>query len=255
MKLDQTLLRAILAVGGLLTCGAGLVNADDIADVGIVRISDQPPGAVPCNSGNCQTGVNGCPTGHCNTGCRGGYCGHGRCGYGCRPGCGHRCHCTGHICRFLSWLDPLGGCTLPPDAGWDPPGKVPMWRRGVAYNKFYPDAWTGSPTAPAVPGMPRAPWVYMPTDTTQLGFYYQHVPYWLPVGGMVPGAPNPNEWHQPLFGDSGTIVGASAVGVNCPASSATAVPAGEVPAADAPEAPRGDLSAMGGAPALQPIPR
>ena len=70
-----------------------------------------------------------------------------------------------------------------------------MWRRGVAYDKFFPDAWTCQPPAPVVPGMARAPWVYMPTDTTQLGFYYQQVPYWQPVAGMVPVAPNPNDWH------------------------------------------------------------
>jgi len=249
MKLDQTLLRAILAVGGLLTCGAGLVNADDLTDVGIVRISDQPPGSTPCANGNCQSG--GCPSGQCNTGCPNGYCGNGcgNCGHGC-GGCFHKCHCTGHVHRFLSWLDPLGGCSLPPDAGWDPPGKVPMWRRGVAYNKFFPDAWTCQPPAPAVPGMPRAPWVYMPTDTTQLGFYYQQVPYWRPVAGMVPAAPNPSEWHQPLLGDVGM-----ACGNNCPAGTPTPAAGSDKPAADAPEAPMADLSAARSMPSLQPTPR
>jgi hypothetical protein len=251
MKLDQTLLRAILAVGGLLTSGVGLVNAEDLADVGIVRISDQPPGPAPCNSGNCQSGncqTGGCPSGQCNTGCPNGYCGNG-CGHGC-GGCFHRCYCTGHVHRFLSWLDPMGGCTLPPDAGWDPPGKVPMWRRGVAYNKFFPDAWTGYPTAPVVPGVPRAPWVYMPTDTTQLGFYYQHVPYWQPVAGMVPAAPNPSEWHQPLLGDVGMV------GANCPVATPTPADAGAgKPAADAPDAPMADLSAAGTMPSLRPTPR
>jgi hypothetical protein len=252
MKLDQTLLRAILAVGGLLTCGAGLVNAEDLSDVGIVRISDQPPGAAPCNNGNCQTG--GCPSGQCNTSCPNGYCGNGNCGYGCGHGCGGclpRCHCTGHVHRFLSWLDPLGGCTLPPDAGWDPPGKVPMWRRGVAYNKFFPDAWTGAPAVPAVPGVPRAPWVYMPTDTTQLGFYYQQVPYWQPVAGMIPSAPNPAEWHQPLFGDAGM---AGSCPGNCPASAPAAAPAAE-PQIPAPEAPLADLSSARSMPSLRPTPR
>jgi hypothetical protein len=246
MKLDQTLLRAILTVGGLLTGGAGLVNAEDgLADVGIVRISDHAPGSAPCNSGNCQTG--GCPNGQCNSGCPSGHCGNdcGHCG-----GCAHRCHCTGHVCRFLSWLDPLGGCTLPPDAGWAPPGKVPMWRRGVAYNKFFPDAWTGQPSAPVVPGMARAPWVYMPTDTTQLGFYYQQVPYWQPVHGMVPAAPNPNDWHQPMLAGEEGVYGASAVGVSCPAS----VPA-TAPTTDAPPAPMADLSTAGAMPTLQPTPR
>ncbi len=246
MKLDRTL-RAILAVGGLLTCGAGLVNADDIHDVGIVRISDQPPGP-PCHSGNCQNGVGACQTGQCNNGCPSGYCGNG-----CRSGCYHRCHCTGHVHRFLSWLDPCGGCSLPPDAGWSPPGKVAMWRRGVAYNKFYPDAWTGAPAPPAVPGLPRAPWVYMPTDTTQLGFYYQQVPYWRPAPGMVPGPPNPNDWHQPLFTD-GYVTGASAESASCPASAPAAAPTA-APAEEAPAAPLADLSAAGTAPTLQPIPR
>jgi hypothetical protein len=265
MKLDQTLLRAILAVGGLLTTG-GLVNAEDLADVGIVRISDRPPGAssAPCNSssgsGNCQTGVNGCPTGQCNTGCPNGYCGNGSCGYGhCGSGCAHRCHCTGHLRRFLSWLDPCGGCTLPPDAGWSPPGKQAMWRRGVAYNKFFPDAWTGYPTAPVVPGMPRPVHVYMPTDTTQLGFYYQHVPYWLPAPGMVPAAPNPDQWHQPLLGGDVGVMGASGEAVNCPAVTPTtapvAAPVEDAPKADVPPPPMADLSATGETPSLQPTPR
>jgi len=251
MKLDQTLLRAILAVGGLLTCGAGLVNAQDAGDVGIVRISDHAPGAAPCNSGQCNTG--NCQTGQCNTGCPG-YCGNGYCNNGCRTGCYHRCRCTGHVHRFLSWLDPCGGCALPPDAGWSPPGKVALWRRPVAYNKFFPDAWTGYPTAPGMPGMGRPQQVYMPTDTTQLGFYYQQVPRWLPAPGMVPAAPNPNDWHQPLFTD-GTVVGASAEGVNCPSPTPAAAPAVETPAADAPAAPLADLSASGETPTLQPIPR
>jgi hypothetical protein len=90
----------------------------------------------------------------------------------------------------------------------------------------------------------------MPTDTTQLGFYYQQVPYWQPVAGMVPAAPNPNDWHQPLFGDAGMVVG-----TNCPASSATPTPASEKAAPDAPEAPMADLSSAGSMPALRPTPR
>ncbi len=249
MKLDLSLLRAILAVGSLLTVGAGLANADDFEDVGIVRISDHAPGSLPCNSG-CQPG--GCPSGQCNTGCRTGACGHGHCGHGCRSGCAHRCHCTGHVCRFLSWLDPCGGCTLPPDAGWAPPGKVTMWRRPVAYNKFFPDAWTGNPAMPVVPGMPSAQQVYMPTDTTQLGFYYQQVPRWLPAPGMIPAAPNPNDWHQPLCNNPGVVVGASAEFANCPAA---AVESQSVPTVDAPPAPMADLSSAGEMPSLQPTPR
>ena len=276
MKLDLTLFRAVLAAGALLSAGASLVSAQDTLDsedVGIVRISDCAPGQGPgCNTGACQ---HGCPSGQCGQ-CGNGMCGNGRCGYGnCGNGCGRgycfqKCHCTGHVCRFLSWLDPCGGCTLPPDAGWAPPGKVAMWRKPVTYNKFFPDCWTGQPGIPAGAGM-RASQVYMPTDTTQLGFYYQTVPQWQPVRGMVPGAPNPNDWHQPLCQPNcGNVVGASAESVNCPngcpAAAPEAAPAAQPekapePAAAAaselaaPAAPVADLSATGEAPALQPIPR
>ncbi len=36
----------------------------------------------------------------------------------------------------------------------------------------------------------------MPTDTTQLGYYYQKVPTWVPVPGMIPPPPQPEEWHH-----------------------------------------------------------
>lgn len=37
--------------------------------------------------------------------------------------------------------------------------------------------------------------VYMPTDTTQLGYSYGHVPYWMPRAGMVPPVPHPESYH------------------------------------------------------------
>ncbi len=57
----------------------------------------------------------------------------------------------------------------------------------------------------------------MPTDTTQLGFYYQTVPQWQPVRGMVPGAPNRTTGISPCASPNcGNVVGASAESVNCP---------------------------------------
>jgi hypothetical protein len=41
----------------------------------------------------------------------------------------------------------------------------------------------------------------MPTDTTQLGYYYQHAPAWRPA--PAPGAPIPSQWHRPLCGPGG----------------------------------------------------
>lgn len=256
MKLNRVLLGAIAVVGGMLATGSTLVNAQDSNVEGIVRISDIAPGqSAPCNTGG-QPGMTGCPNGQCGNGQCGngqyGPCGNGSCGHGYGR-CYHRCSCTGHIHNLLSWLDPLGGCTLPPDHGWAPPGKVPMWRRPVTYTKFYPDGWTGQPGFPAVPGMPRPGHVYMPTDTTQLGHYYQTVPQWLPVHGMVPGAPNPNDWHQPLCTqNAGIVVGASAESVLTPTSAPVVTPEA-TPAA--PPAPVADLSSAGETPTLQPIPR
>ena len=40
-----------------------------------------------------------------------------------------------------------------------------------------------------------APMVYQPTDTTQLGYYYQHVPFWQPMPNRLPPRPIPAQWH------------------------------------------------------------
>lgn len=66
------------------------------------------------------------------------------------------------------------------------PPRNPVDRIPVQYLRYYPGAWYGLPgsTLPVV-----APQVHMPTDTTQLGFYYQRVPTWVPVPGMVPPSP------------------------------------------------------------------
>ena len=37
----------------------------------------------------------------------------------------------------------------------------------------------------------------MPTDTTQLGYYYQHAPTWHAYPGMIPPVPRPVDWHIP----------------------------------------------------------
>ena len=131
----------------------------------------------------CPHGGWGCPHGA-------GYC--GTCGlYGCHP-------CCAHLMHALHWLSPYhGGCTVPPDHGFAPPGHHPMPRAAVTYRRWFPGAWTGEPSA-ADPNF-RYPMVYTPTDTTQLGFYYQRVPVWQRVAGMIPPPPRPNEWHVPAY--------------------------------------------------------
>jgi hypothetical protein len=77
------------------------------------------------------------------------------------------------------------------------PGRSPIERIPVQYLRYYPAVWYGLPgsTFPVV-----APQVHMPTDTTQLGFYYQRVPTWAPVPGMVPPAPIPSAYHSYGYG-------------------------------------------------------
>ncbi|RLS57317.1 MAG: hypothetical protein DWH91_04660 [Planctomycetota bacterium] len=186
---------------------SGTAQADDAE--GIIRICDQARGQGAMHSGGMGTGH--CPNGHCPqvsqgaTGCRtcgqyaqydglgGIYMG----GMGC-PGAGG----TGHVHQFLSWFNPNGICTHSPDHGWAPPGKMRTpHARTVAYQKSFPDAWTGQ--AGAAAGGPRAVSVYMPTDTTQLGYYYQTVPQWHAYRGMVPPTPVPSQWHRPLCNGPG----------------------------------------------------
>ena len=179
-----------LAVGGLIfTAGEAFAQTQD--DTGIVRITDQSPTALASHS-TCTTCQSGYQSG------MGGYIDAGGCPYGCPPGyCQHGGCGQGQICwkvhQFLDWFNPYGACTFSPDHGWSVPGKRPIYHPSVTYRKMFPDAWTGAPSGPQT----RAPMAYMPTDTTQLGFYYQHAPRWRPVRGMIPATPHPAEWHVP----------------------------------------------------------
>jgi hypothetical protein len=107
----------------------------------------------------------------------------------CRTGCHHDC-CLKPIVKWALCCDYY---ILPPDYGWNVPAKVPVVRRGVTYYRYWPEQWygTGSPAA----GQYRTyPQVYSPTDTTQLGYTYQQVPYWQPANPL-PQPPVPSQWH------------------------------------------------------------
>ncbi len=212
---------ALIAVGAF-TCLASLAGpsfADD--SEGVVRICDQvtgPGGSCPqggaCRGGGCRGG--GCRSGYCNT-CRGQGC--PQCNYGnCNNGaCGNGCYATGHVWQFINWFHPFGQCPHSPDYGYAPPGKVHTpYPQQVAYRKGFPDAWTGQQGAGMGIGGPRAVSIYMPTDTTQLGYYYQAVPRWQAYRGMVPGTPTPSLWHQDLCQGQGCrYCGGNAAG-GCP---------------------------------------
>ena len=122
------------------------------------------PPAGPVVHGNCPTG--NCPTGGCPT---------GNCPGGCFQG------------KFGEYY-----CKRSPDYGYSPPAKYPLHRRGIEYNHYFPANWYG---AGADYSQSQAPMVYQPTDTTQLGYRYQHVPFWQPMPNRLPPRPIPAQWH------------------------------------------------------------
>ncbi|MCA9042378.1 MAG: hypothetical protein KDA65_18640, partial [Planctomycetaceae bacterium] len=88
---------------------------------------------------------------------------------GC-PNCNY-----GEACDSCEGSCPKDGCCnkYPPDAGWGRPIRNYIQRVPVSYLKRWPDSVSGINH----PGpMKTFPMVYQPTDTTQLGFYYQRVP-------------------------------------------------------------------------------
>lgn len=101
----------------------------------------------------------------------------------------HECCLT----PIVNWALRCDYYILPPDYGWNAPVKVPVVRRGVTYDRYWPEQWhgTGSPAAGQYRSYPQ---VYSPTDTTQLGYTYQQVPYWQPANRLPP-PPVPSQWH------------------------------------------------------------
>jgi hypothetical protein len=128
----------------------------------------------------------------------------GRSSQGCNN-CGSSAGCNGSQCGcngrkrahspLAVWLScDKRGCTYSPDHGWDPPYKTAIRRTPVQYHRYWPARWYGEPGS--APVASQFPMVNTPTDTTQLGFYYQRVPQWRPNPRMIPPAPWPPQWHH-----------------------------------------------------------
>lgn len=163
-----------------LSCTAS-VQAQDGGSAGIVRISDgrarNPVKAASFHGHHAHQG-------EYHGGYHGGYTGQGT--YGGCPTCD--CHGGSHC--FHGFFQERY-CKNSPDHGYSPPAKYPLHRRGVQYDQYFPHQWYGTPGA----SYQAAPMVYQPTDTTQLGYSYQHVPFWQPSPGMMPQRPIPAQWH------------------------------------------------------------
>lgn len=77
------------------------------------------------------------------------------------------------------------------------PSIHPVQRDPVLYQRWWPHRWYGMPGGGIARDAMRAPVVYVPTDTTQLGYYNQRVPFWTPRPGMYPtAAPDPTMLHN-----------------------------------------------------------
>lgn len=178
----------------------------------------------------------------------GGY-GYGYYGHTCDAGCYH-----GHgLIGKSGWVKPKfslgrwlfckGYCTHSPDHGWSPPVRRPVYRQSVGYQHYWPSHWYGTPNPHAAAPV-TYPMVAIPTDTTQLGYYYQHVPTWHAVPGMIPPAPVPSQYHHRMsaWGHGVAPVGACYpgdwTGTVVPASATPLpVPAEPLPADSPPPAP------------------
>ena len=159
----------------------GRVYSTKVSQPGIARISDHPPqgshiGFFDKGHGNSWGGCDGnCP----------------QCGSRGMPGYGY----SDKPCKLSIWLLKHDGCTYSPDHGWSRPAKHPVRRSSVQYQRYWPSKPYGQ-SGSTVRGGSRYPSVYMPSDTTQLGYYYQHVPTWRPNPAMLPAQPWPSTWHR-----------------------------------------------------------
>ncbi len=92
----------------------------------------------------------------------------------------------------IHYWDRSSARQVPP---WNP-RIYPVYRVPVQYLRYWPQRWYGDPRRGVSSSQPYAPMVYQPTDTTQLGYYYQHAPSWQRNPGMLPAGPHPRRYHQ-----------------------------------------------------------
>ncbi len=88
-----------------------------------------------------------------------------------------------------------------PDAGWNPPVHMPVNYDGAWYGSYLPQHAYGTPGGGFIANYPT---VYQPTDTTQLGYYYNKVPTWQSRSDMIPPVPYPSNFHARVCPQGGT---------------------------------------------------
>ena len=86
---------------------------------------------------------------------------------------------------------------------WQRPIHRPIYRIPVQYARYWPTPYYTGGYDPSLQYAQALPMVYQPTDTTQLGFYYQRVPQWQPRPNAIPAAPWPPNWHYTVVSRAG----------------------------------------------------
>jgi len=145
--------------------GACRIMSPRIASLGSGRKDCNDCDSCDCDPCDCDSGLGGSICSRLGSACGGGLCGSGLCG--------------------------AGGCCGFPDRGWNMPVKTPITRNPVSYTRYQPSQWYGSSGSGYGSNFPM---IYRPTDTTQLGFTSQNVPYWR--RGRGPGMPPPASIHN-----------------------------------------------------------
>lgn len=118
----------------------------------------------------------GCRNGHCPGGhCLGGKCYRPVDGYYNDPRDSEVYSAVGYNIPVSVPLAPVVKYQY--NYGWGLPS-TRLVQVGNQYTQYYPQPFV-TQTGGRVPAGP--PTIYQPTDTTQTGFYYGHVPHWTPV--------------------------------------------------------------------------
>ncbi len=170
MKLMPSFLRRPAAMASLLLAIA-VPTAGSAADPSAPRTRPIAPVGTPIQ----QVNFNSCPNGDCYSGGGGGVWGN-RWGGDCAT-----CNAGGLFGRGCRHGLASGQAWVRPPATWG------LSRTPNMYRYYWNAQLAGGPVATGV----QYPMVYQPTDTSQLGFYYQSVPRWYYRPDMLPPAPAP----------------------------------------------------------------
>ena len=79
---------------------------------------------------------------------------------------------------------------------WTAPKSTYLQRSPVIFPRMYPETFYGQHRPKSAGPVRRYSIIPLPTDTSQQGVYYMHVPSWQSRAGMLPPIPRPSRWHN-----------------------------------------------------------